>query len=123
MPGSPGKRGHLGRCGWYWASVPVGTTVALAVIVFPTVGLGGVILIAALLSVSKCARQATLGLVTGAGLPLLFVAYVNRAGPGTTCYRTVTSAGCDQHLNPLPWLIVGVILLVGALLAQGRHTS
>ena len=122
MPGSPGKRDHLKRCGWYWAAVPVGTTVALAVIVFPTVGLVGVILIAALLSVSQCARQATLGLVTGAGLPLLFVAYVNRAGPGTTCYRTVTSAGCDQHLNPLPWLLVGLCLVAAGAMAQARRS-
>ena len=61
------------------------------------------------------------GFLTGAGLPLLWVAYVQRQGPGTTCWHTASSAGCDQHLNPLPWLIVGVTLVLTGLIAHRRH--
>jgi hypothetical protein len=50
------------------------------------------------------------------------VAYVQRDGPGTTCWRTATSSGCDQHLNPIPWLVVGLVL-VAAVLAQTRHAD
>ncbi len=49
---------------------------------------------------------------------LLFVAYVQRDGPGTTCYRTANSVGCNQHLNPVPWLIVGAVLTAAGLLTQ-----
>ena len=53
------------------------------------------------------------GLVTGVGLPLLVVAYVQRDGPGTTCWHTATTAGCDQHLNPIPWLVPRVAMSGG----------
>jgi hypothetical protein len=66
-------------------------------------------------------RQSAVGLLAGAGLTCLYVAYVQRQGPGTTCWRTASAAGCDGHLNPLPWLIVGLILLIGGFLAQGRR--
>jgi hypothetical protein len=29
--------------------------------------------------------------------------------------------GCDQHLNPLPWLIVGITLTLAGLIAQTLH--
>ncbi len=32
-----------------------------------------------------------------------FVAWVQRAGPGTTCWQTATASGCDQHLNLWVW--------------------
>jgi hypothetical protein len=62
------------------------------------------------------------GVLTGAGLPLLFVAYVQRDGPGTTCYRTAVATGCAQHLNPVPWLVVGITLVLAGLLTQ-KHRS
>ncbi len=65
-------------------------------------------------------RGSVFGFLTGAGLPLLWVAYVQRRGPGTICWRTASSAGCDQHLNPLPWLIVGITLVLTGFLAQTR---
>jgi hypothetical protein len=42
------------------------------------------------------------------------VAWVQRDGPGTTCWHTATGGGCDQHLNPLPWLVIGIALFVAA---------
>ena len=62
-------------------------------------------------------------LLAGAGLVSLFIAYVQRQGPGATCWHTATAAGCDQHLNPIPWLVVGLLLLIGAIIAQNRHSD
>ena len=59
----------------------------------------------------------------GAGFQPLFVAYVQREGPGTTCWHTATASGCDQHLNPIPWLVVGLALVIGAVLAQQRNAG
>ena len=50
------------------------------------------------------------GLLSGAGVLLLYVAWAQRAGPGTTCWHTQTASGCDQNLNPLPWLLAGIVL-------------
>jgi len=64
------------------------------------------------------------GLLAGAGAPLLYVAYLNRSGPGTIC-QAVSSGGerCDQELSPWPWASVGVALvLLGIVLfvVRGR---
>jgi len=58
------------------------------------------------------------GLVSGAGVVVLVVAYLNREGPGTTCWHTATRSGCDEHLNPLPWLVAGVVLLAAGVVAH-----
>jgi len=52
---------------------------------------------------------------------MLYVAWVQRAGPGTTCWHTATASGCDQHLNPLPWLLAGIAMFVGGIVAYARR--
>ena len=63
-------------------------------------------------------RKSSAGLFSGAGLPFLFIAYINRNGPGNIC--TPYGQGgqqCTQEGSPLPWLIIGAILvLLGVLL-------
>jgi hypothetical protein len=76
-----------------------------------------------LMARSPTARQSAFGLLTGAGLPLLVVAYVQRKGPGTTCWHTATSAGCNEHLNPIPWLVLGLVLVGAGFVAQMRHDA
>jgi hypothetical protein len=85
---------------------------------FGPIALGPALIASGALSISHAARRSTFGLLAGAGLVFLFVAYVQRQGPGTTCWHTATAAGCDQHLNPIPWLLIGLLLLVAAILSQ-----
>jgi hypothetical protein len=33
------------------------------------------------------------------------------------------ASGCGHHLNPIPWLVVGIVLVVGAVIAQTRHAG
>jgi len=66
-------------------------------------------------------RRSAFGVLSGAGALLLYVAWVQRAGPGTTCWHTQTASGCDQHLNPLPWLVAGMVLFVGGIAAHARR--
>ena len=106
--------------GWFAAWVVVGSALTLGVISF---GLGPFALIpavvaAVLLSRKPTARRSAHGALVGAGLLLLFVAYLNRDGPGTTCWEHGSAMGCDQHLNPLPWLALGVALVAGGLIAH-----
>jgi hypothetical protein len=75
------------------------------------------------MSRSRTAARSAPGLFAGAGLLSLFVAYVQRDGPGTTCWHTATASGCDQHLNPIPWLVVGIVLVLGAVIAQTRRAG
>lgn len=50
------------------------------------------------------------GLLAGAGLPPLYVAYLNRAGPGDICVATSTGQTCVAEWNPWPWLAAGLAL-------------
>lgn len=61
------------------------------------------------------------GLFAGLGLPLFFVAYFNRGGPGTVCSQSQNAYGivhsCTQELSPWPWLIGGAFLIVVGVVA------
>ena len=115
---------HRIRCAWFWAWVPVGALGALGFIsAFGVLALGPALIVVALLARNRTARRSAFGLVTGAGLALLLIAYLQRDGPGTTCYRTATTAGCDQHLNPLPWLLVGLLLVAGGYVGALRRSA
>jgi len=111
---------HAIRCLWFWAWAAVGALAALALdlglfAAAPALSLG-----ALLANVGGQRHRSAPGFLTGAGLPLLWVAYVQRQGPGTTCWHTAWRAGCDQHLDPLPWLISGAILVLTGLFLGAR---
>jgi hypothetical protein len=112
---------RAGRWSWFFVWALLGSAAALG-----TVSLGPLLLVpTALLGVflwrRPGVRRSAFGLLSGAGTLLLYVAWVQRDGPGTTCWHTATASGCDQHLNPLPWLIAGVALVVAGVVAHTRQ--
>jgi hypothetical protein len=112
---------HLARCGWFWAWAAVGGAGALGLISLAPIALIPATIAAAAMARSRNSGESLFGLLAGPGLLSLFVAYVQRDGPGTTCWHTATASGCDQHLNPIPWLVVGVLLVSGAVIGQMRQ--
>ena len=62
-----------------------------------------VLLVGGIMASRPTIRRSAFGLLSGAGVLLLYVAWLQRAGPATTCWQKGTSSGCEQHLNPLPW--------------------
>lgn len=110
-----------GGWGWFFVWALLGSAAALG-----TVSLGPLLLVpAALVAVfvwrRPQSRRSAFGLLTGGGMLLLYVAWVQRHGPGTTCWQTATGSGCDQHLNPLPWLVLGLVLVAAGLVAHARQ--
>lgn len=110
-----------GGWSWFFVWTLLGSAAALG-----TVSLGPLLLVpTALLGVflwrRPAVRRSAFGLLSGAGILLHYVAWAQRDGPGTTCWHTATASGCDQHLNPLPWLIVGVALVVAGVVAHTRQ--
>jgi hypothetical protein len=98
-----------------WALV--GFALALsAVSLGPLVSIPAAV-VAVLMIRRPAARRSAFGAPVGAGLLLLFMAYVNREGPGTTCWENETTISCGGHLNPLPWLLLGVAFVVGGFVA------
>jgi hypothetical protein len=119
---------HVGECGWFWVWAVVGGCVAVSLVSFigpfllPVAAIGA---LAGLRWGRSAVPRASLGAVSGAGVPFLLVAYLQRKGPGTVCWRTATATGCDDYLDPRPWLVIGLVLVVAGLgafvLARARR--
>jgi hypothetical protein len=111
-----------GGWGWFFLWALLGTAAALGAVSLGPLLLVPVALFGLFLWTRPAVRRSAFGLLTGAGALLLYVAWVQRDGPGTTCWHTATASGCDQHLNPLPWLIAGAVLVVSGFFGCVRRT-
>jgi len=107
---------------WFVVWLSVGALVAIGLVSLGPLALLPALLITLAVASSSAARRSAWGLASGIGVVSLLVAYVQREGPGTTCWRTATGGGCAEHLDPRPWLIAGVALLLLGLVAQMRIT-
>jgi hypothetical protein len=108
----------MNRTAWFVAWALLGCAFALCAVSLGIFALLPAALLAAAMSRSPTGRQSAAGALTGAGLLLLFVAWINRQGPGTTCWERGMSSGCDQHLSPLPWLMLGLALVAGGFVVH-----
>lgn len=110
-----------GHWAWFaaWAAIGAGLGLIVSVIGVITAPLSAA---AGLLLWRRreTARPAVAGLLSGAGLVPLYVAFLNRGGPGRDCWRTATASGCWELMNPWPWLAVGLVLVAGGLVAARR---
>ncbi len=91
-----------------WAIIGAGGLIGLVSFITPAVVLAGIaILLAIWFAVRKPAFGASVfGAISGVGAAALLVAFLQRRGPGTVCWHTGTASGCDDYLNPWPWLLV-----------------
>lgn len=56
------------------------------------------------------------GLLTGAALPLLYVAWLNRDGPGEVCTRSTTAVSCQDEWSPWPFVVLALVAAVAGVL-------
>lgn len=117
----PVLRAHITGCRWFWAWALLGCAAALGFVSLGVLLLAPVAVVGGLMASRPTIRRSAFGLLSGAGVLLLYVAWVQRAGPGTTCWQTGTASGCDQHLNPLPWLLLGIAMFIGGIVAHARR--
>jgi hypothetical protein len=104
--------------------VLAGAGLALATISFSVLILVAVAIAVVVLATRRTFVPSAFGLVTGAGVLAMYVAFVQRRGPGTVCWQTATASGCDDYLNPWPWLVFGLVLVcvgMGAHMSQMRR--
>ena len=110
---------------WFLAWVGVGVGFGLVVSVLGIIAVPLALVATVLLVVFRHADHTALGIPVGVGLLTLYVAYMQRRGPGTVYWHTSTASGADQYLDPRPWLAAGIVLvLIGVALfvwREGRH--
>jgi hypothetical protein len=119
--GSIAERTHLAAWGGFCAWAFFGTASAFGLLICGTLAVLPILLGVWLLATPPSLRRSWFGVMTGVGLTLLYIAYVQRRGPGITCWHTATAGGCEEHLNPLPWLIAGAALVLLGFIAQARR--
>jgi hypothetical protein len=90
----------------------VGVGVALGISVLGIFAVPLALLLAVFLLVRRHADRSAFGILVGMGLLSLYVAYVQRKGPGTVTWHTATASGSDTYMDPRPWLIAGLLLVV-----------
>ena len=108
---------------WFIAWAGVGAALAVGLVSLGPLALVPAAAVAAVMLSRPASRRGAFGVLSGAGALLLVVAWINRQGPSTTCWHTATASGCDQHLDPIPWLVVGVVLVLAGVagrLTRGR---
>jgi hypothetical protein len=110
-------RTNLAFLGW----ATVGAGAVLGVLTMLTVGifvLPGTALLAGFLAWrGRGLRGRIVGpaLLTGAGIIPLYVAYLNRGGPGNVCTTWATGGSCMQEMSPWPWVAAGMFLAAGGV--------
>jgi MYXO-CTERM domain-containing protein len=115
------------RWGWFAAWLIIGAGYTLSLLGAASIGLFVLplpVLATILLARRQHAHSGLPGLISGLGIPLLYVAYLNRAGPGTICTTITGGQDCTDEWSPWPWLAAGVVLLVlgaAAFIARQRH--
>lgn len=124
MPDSPAatdrRRAPIAAGGpLFLAWMLAGAGIALGVLSLFSIGvvvLPAALVVTVALSIWPRSRnRSAAGLVTGAGLLPLYVAFLNRDGPGTVCVTTATSQSCVDEWSPWPWFAAGLALVLAGL--------
>ena len=106
----------IGAAGWGWflAWLLVGACAGIGLAAILTVGAAFVVLaaVAAVFLLRSGPRRAVLGGVSGVALPLFYLAYLNRGGPGEVCHAVPGGQSCTDEYTPVPFLVAGVLVLV-----------
>jgi hypothetical protein len=119
------RSGHARLIGWlsFLAWMAVGFGVVFGFFLFSALFLSAAVLIGIWLTFQRSLRRGALGLLSGAGAIFLWVAWLNRRGPGTIVTHTATSVSSTDAWDPRPWLAAGVVLVVGSVAAHAWLTA
>jgi hypothetical protein len=118
---SPSRRPSYGT---FVAWMGVGAGACLALLTALTIG--PLLLVAVVVALVVLVRRrgsvdaAMTGLMSGVGVVLLTIAYLNRHGPGEYCETSATEQRCTGEWSPWPWLVVGLLLVVAGVLLFRR---
>ena len=117
MPGLSAQPRALRAWAWFVLWTALGAAATLASLSLQILAAPLVVVVVLVLVARGAVSRAAFGLLAGAGLVSLSVAFVQRRGPGVVTWHTAAASGADEYLDPRPWLIAGVILVAADILA------
>lgn len=103
---------------WFlpWAVIGAGACLSLLTILSIGFILAPATLIVAAVVAWASKGNGAMGVVSGLGAPLLYIAYENRRGPGISCTgNPMVGHYCSQEWSPWPWAIAALLLIVAGL--------
>jgi hypothetical protein len=111
------------RRGWLWflAWAAVGAGAVTALLTVLTIGpYVTVLVLAAAVLLGRVPRShgGLPGLIAGAGVLPLVVAWLNRSGPGDVCS---SPGNCTEEWSPWPWLAAGVVRIAAGTAIWARR--
>ena len=96
----------------YWGVV--GALAAFGIVGLATIGLFALalasVLVAVAFAVPALRRPSVPGVLVGLSTAPLYIAWLNRGGPGTVCTTASDSTSCADQWSPWPFVAVGVLL-------------
>lgn len=102
---------------WFAAWAAFGCLVSLAATSL-FIALAPILAAAAIVVTPPAIRRNAFGLLAGAAYIPLWVAWVNRQGPGIVRWHTATSSGWQTESAPKPWLVAGVTMIAVGVAGQ-----
>lgn len=104
----------------FTAWVVVGAGASLGLLSILTIGflvLAATAVITVLLARWRPSGAEAFGALSGLALPVFYIAYLNRDGPGEVCTTSGTGGSCSDEWSPWPWLAAGMLLAITGVLA------
>ena len=113
-----GQQARVVGWGWFLGWLVLGGCAGVGLAAVLSVGLVLVLLaaVAAGFLLRKSPRNAIAGSLTGLSVPLFYIAYLNRSGPGNVCHTTSSGQTCTDEYTPIPFLAAGAILFFAGFL-------
>lgn len=101
----------------WWAAT--GALIGFGVVSLLTIGVfllaGAAVLLVAGFSLPAARKGGHVGALAGASLAPLYIAWLNRQGPGTVCEALRDGTRCEDQWSPWPFLAAGLALLAVAV--------
>lgn len=94
---------------WFWAWAAVGAGAAICLVSFGPLFGAPVIAAAVVMGQRPAIRRSAFGLLSGAGLVFLYIAYLQRDGPR------------DHGFNPAPWLVLGLVCVAAGVVGHAAR--
>ncbi|MBM0277627.1 hypothetical protein [Micromonospora tarensis] len=115
---SPHSGSHPAPWAYAWWAV-AGALLGFGLASILTIGLL-LLLLAVLLAVAgfllkPLRNHAAAAVLGGLGVAALYLAWLNREGPGRVCETTTTSTSCVEEWSPWPFLVVALLLITATV--------